>query len=179
MALKKNEKEAIVAELTEAFRAAPNVVFVRYAGLRVKDIEELRSKLFATDVHYHVVKKTLLERAFSAAGMGDIKPRELEGQIAVGYSLTDEIAAPKVLAQFAKDHEALQFAGGVVEGKLVDAAYVKKLSLIPSRGELYGKLLGTIQNPVRGFVGVLHATLSGFVYALEARRSQLASVPQA
>ena len=61
-----------------------------------------------------------------------------------------------VLAKFAKQYPALELVAGIVEGNYNDQAGIQALSQIPSREELLGKLLGSIQSPITNFARVLN-----------------------
>jgi len=84
----------------------------------------------------------------------------------VGYN--DEVAAAKLIADFAKGREGIEVVGGLLEGSFVDASAINQLSSLPSREELLAKLVGSINMPVSGFVNVLAGNLRGLVYALNA-----------
>jgi len=132
------------------------------------EIEELRGKCIEEGVGYSVAKKTLLNIALEKAGIKDIDTKSIEGSLATVFGMEDEVAPAKILAEFAKDHEALEIKGGILEGKLAPAEEIIKLSKLPSKAELYAKVVGSINAPVSGFVNVLAGNLRGLVYALNA-----------
>ncbi|MEK7073213.1 MAG: 50S ribosomal protein L10 [Patescibacteria group bacterium] len=159
------QKEATLKGLVEVMHGMKSVVFANYEGLKVQEIETLRKACKDQGVYYGVAKKTLLTRAFAEAGVA-MDPATIDGNFATVIGLTDEVAPAKVLAAFAKDHEALVIKGGILEGKLIDVAMVKTLSKLPSRTELLGRLVGTLNAPVSGFVNVLAGNLRGLVTVL-------------
>jgi len=168
MALSRKQKEQIVKDLTETLSRTKSVVFADFQGLKMPEIEELRSKCIEEGIGYTVAKKTLLNLALEKAGIKDIDTKSIEGSIATVFGLEDEVAPAKILAQFAKSHEALEIKGGILEGALVPIEEVVKLSKLPSKAELYAKVVGSINAPVSGFVNVLAGNIRGLVYALNA-----------
>lgn len=163
----RQEKEQVVEDLAEAIAKMRSVVFANYEGLKVKDIEELRRNLKKEGMKYLVAKKTLLRLALQKAGK-DLNPKALVGNFATIISFDDEVAPARMIAKFAKDHEAMKIVGGVLENKMIDSKAVIALSKLPSKQELLAKLVGTINAPVSGFVNVLAANLRNFIYLLNA-----------
>ena len=144
-----------------------SVVFANYEGLPVKDIEALRRELKVAGIDYTVAKKTLLGLAAKAAHL-DLNPKEVEGNFAVVISYEDEVAAAKILAKFAKDHEALRVVGGVLQGKMISSAMTLALAKVPSKKELLGLLVGSLNSPIFGFVNVLAGNLRGLLTVMNA-----------
>ena len=168
MALTRKQKEQIVKDLIDNLSQTKSVVFADFQGLKMPEIEELRGKCIEEGIGYSVAKKTLLNIALEKAGIKDIDTKSIEGSLATVFGVEDEVAPAKILAEFAKDHEALEIKGGILEGKLVPVEEVIKLSKLPSKPELYAKIVGSINAPVSGFVNVLAGNLRGLVYALNA-----------
>lgn len=161
------EKEAVVQDLTEKLGRMRSMVFANYEGLTVKEVEELRRELAKAGVTYSVAKKTLLARAMELAGTS-IDPRTIAGNFGTAIAFEDEVAPARIMATFAKQHEALRMVAGVLEGKLLDKAAVVALAKLPSKQELIGKAVGSIAAPLSGFVRVLAGNLRGLVYTLQA-----------
>ncbi len=171
MAKSRQKKEQSLTEVTSLLKDARGVVFADYAGLTVKDMQELRRALRAKGVAYEVIKKTLLARALKAAGLASVDAAALQGMVSVAVSGTDEVEAAKQLVEFAKTHEKLKVLGGVLEASFVDKAKVAALAKLPGKQELLGKFVGTLSAPLSGFVNVLQGNLRGLVQVL----SQVAS----
>lgn len=127
------KKEEVVNEITERVKNANSIVLFDYRGLTDAEIVELRRKLREENSSYKVYKNTLTKRAFDKLS---IKLDDcLEGPSAIATS-DDEIAAIKVLAEFAKTHPALELKGGYVDGKVASLEELNKLATIPSRDGL-------------------------------------------
>ena len=169
MAKSKLQKQEILRDLTAKINDSKSVVFTKFNGLGVKDNELLRRELKANDSEYYVAKKTLLNIAFNDSKIEGVNVEELEGNIAVIFGYEDEVAPARLVNNFKKDHKGkIEFVGGVLENKFITAAEVTNLALLPSREELYAKLVGSINSPVSGFVNVLAGNLRNFVQVIKA-----------
>ena len=167
MAKTRAQKEEKLVELTDKLSKMKGAVLVDYRGLKVKDAQKIREKSWAEEVDYEVIKKTLLKLALKGAKLeGTVDPKALEGNIGMVVGYTDEAATAKFAATASKEIEAFKILGGLFEGKFVSAAQVKALASLPSRVELLGQLVGTLQAPVSGFVNVLAGNLRGLVQVL-------------
>ncbi|NTV41142.1 MAG: 50S ribosomal protein L10 [Candidatus Moranbacteria bacterium] len=172
--LTRNQKHELVKELTEKIKAAKSAVFVDFKGLKVKDVTTLKRTLRASDVQYVVVRKTLIDIALKNAGIEGADIAGMEGQIALSLSNADEVSGAKIIDEFTKTNENLKVLGGTLGNQLMDAAQVKALAKIPSKEQLLGQLVGTLNAPVSGFVNVLAGNLRGLVQVLNAVKEQKA-----
>ncbi len=164
----KQKKQEISRDIKERLAKSKSVVFTSFNALTVKENEALRNELVAGQAEYYAAKKTLLARTLSEANI-DVDARSFDGQVAVTFGYADEVGPAKILAKFVKDTEGrIKFLGGILEGKFIDAAGVTALSALPSKEELYAKIVGSINAPVSGFVNVLAGTLRSFVGVLSA-----------
>lgn len=164
----KQQKEALVQQVTESIKSSKALVFANYKGVTVKDITAIRQELRKSGSSWQVMKKTLLNIALKNAGV-EVDARALEGQVGVAFS-HDEVAAAKVIADFQKAHKevTLSIEGGALGTKALSAAEVKALSKLPSQDEMRAKLVGTLQAPIASFVRVMGGNLSGLVQVLKA-----------
>jgi len=168
MSLNKAQKGDMIKELADQIKSAKSVVFADYQGLSVKDIKSLRKQLREKGVKYQIAKKTLIKIAAKEAGYDEIPKDILAGPVGAAFASGDEIAAAKIIYQFAKKNTNLKLRGAFFEGRVLSVEDTKKLATLPSKEELIAKLLYLIKYPIQGFHGVLHGTLSGFVRALKA-----------
>lgn len=127
------KKADVVNEIADRVKNASSVVLFDYRGLTDAEIMQLRRKLRESESSYKVYKNTLTKRAFDSLSIS--LDDCLEGPSAMATS-NDEIAAIKVLADFAKDHPALELKGGLVDGKVTSLEELKVLATIPSRDGL-------------------------------------------
>ncbi len=168
MAKTKQEKKEILDNLTDNLSKSSALVFCDYKGLNVKDVSELRNLCREKDVEYFVAKKTLLKLALEKAGITDIDPSQLEGNLAVAFGYSDEVSAAKVLNDFSKEHEELEILGGVLESHFIDINEVKNLAQLPTKDELLARFVGSLNSPISGFVNVLAGNLKNLVGVLSA-----------
>ena len=140
------KKEEIVNEITERVKDAASVVLFDYRGLTDAEITELRCKLRESESSYKVYKNTLTKRAFDKLSIN--LDECLEGPSALATS-NDAIAPIKVLADFAKDHPALELKGGYVDGKETSLEELKALATIPSRDGLLTMLAAGLMEHVK------------------------------
>lgn len=164
MAITRQQKEVMFSELKDSFQKAKGVVFAQNNGLTVEDFSALRKSLRSKGVKTKVAKKTLMKLAAKEYQL-DVTDDILEGPIAVAFSMDDEVAAAQEIYRFAKTHENIKLMGGVFEGKVIGQSMIMQLAQLPSRKELYAKLVGTMKAPISGFYGVTSGVLRGFIQA--------------
>ena len=148
-------KQPIVDEIISNVKEAESVVLVNYSGLTVEQDTALRKELREAGVQYKVYKNTMMKRAFAGTDCEELS-QHLEGTNALAISTADATAPARILAKYAKQFPALELIAGVVEGAYNDQAGIQALSQVPSREELLGKLLGSIQSPITNFARVLN-----------------------
>jgi large subunit ribosomal protein L10 len=169
--MSKTERQATVESLTELLKGSPNVFVTDFSGLNVLRMTELRRRLRGAGVEYVVVTNTLAQRAFAANGVHALD-EHLAGPTGLVLSGTDAMAGAKVLTDFAKEFEKPAIKIGLVDGRPVTAAQVKRLADLPPREVLLAQLAGYIQAPMAQFAGVMNGLLYQMVGALEALRAQ-------
>lgn len=167
MAKTREQKESSVAALNDKLDQAKSAVLIDYKGLKVKETEELRKSLRQKSVDFHIAKNTLVKIALKKHGI-EFDAEIFKKPIAIAFAMEDEVAPAKEISLFAKKHEALEILGGILEKKMIDAAAVKQLALLPSREELLAKMVGSIASPLSGMVNVLVGNLRGLVNVLQA-----------
>ena len=148
-------KKPIVDEIANSIKDAQAIVLVNYSGLTVEQDTIMRKELREAGINYKVYKNTMMNRAFEGTACEELR-QHLEGTNALAISETDATAPARILAKFAKQYPALELVAGIVEGNYNDQAGIMALSQVPSREELLGKLLGSIQSPIANFARVLN-----------------------
>jgi large subunit ribosomal protein L10 len=165
--LTRQQKEELVAEVSEQIRTAKSTVFADYRGTGVNELNALKKDLRKEGVILRVMKKTLITRAANDAGVEfDAKP--LDGQVAIVISMDDEVAAAKILADYGKETEKMTLLGGILGSSVLSQEQVVALSKIPSRDELRARLVGALKSPISGFVNAMAGNIRGFVQVLKA-----------
>jgi large subunit ribosomal protein L10 len=165
------DKVADVAELVEEFRSSDAVVLTEYRGLTVAQITELRRTL-GSDVTYTVVKNTLARRAAKEAG-AEALVDEFSGPSAVAFVKGDPVEAAKGLRDFSKAHAALVLRGGLMSGRVLDAAEIAKLADLESREVLLSKLAGAMKASASQAVSLFAAPLAQTARVVDALRQQV------
>lgn len=175
MAVAKAKKDEILKSLDAKFSRAQAVYFADFRGLTVKQLGGLRAKLREQGVDYQVAKKTLMKLSMKNANLPEVPKELMQGPVGAAFGYEDVIMPVKLLHEYAKTAENLEILGGLVDGKFVSKSEAKSLALLPSREELYAKLVGSLMSPISGFHGVLHGLLSGFVRVLKAQSDKQGS----
>jgi len=172
--MKKQDKEKVVAELTERLRASETLLVADYRGLTMPQIDALRSRLLESGARFTVVKNTLTRRAAEAAGAEALLAL-LEGPSAIAFLETggDMVAAAKALADSARETKVLAIRGGVMQGRSVTAEEIEALATLPALDVLQGQVLGAIVAPLTTFVALLNAPLQDLLGLIDARIEQL------
>jgi len=165
MRLYRQDKEKLVSEMNESLANAKTVVLVNYQGLKVKEIYELKKKLFEQGIKFQIVKNTLLKIALKNSGI-TANNEALKQPVAAVWGFEDEIVPAKLTVEFMKLAEKLQLVGGIVNKNYVEASTIKQLASLPGREELYAKLVGTLNAPMYRLVNVLQGNLRSLVYIL-------------
>ena len=148
-------KQPIVEEIKGYAADAKAAVLVDYRGLTVEQDTRLRKQLREAGVVYKVYKNTMMNFAFKGTDYEALAPY-LEGPSAVAIAKDDATAPARILGKYAKDIEALEIKGGVVEGIAYDAKGISAIASIPGREELLSKLLGSLQSPITNLARVLN-----------------------
>lgn len=151
------QKKAIVAALAEKIKASASGILVDYKGINVEDDTKLRAELRKAGVEYSVIKNTLIAKACDEVGY-ELRD-SLKGMTALAISMDDPVVAAKILADYAKDHDNFVLKAGYVDGRTLDADGVKALAETPSKEVLLGRILGSLQSSLYGFVYGLQAII--------------------
>lgn len=172
--MKKEDKERVVADLTERLRTTETLVVADYRGLTMPQIDELRTKLIEHGARFAVVKNTLTKRAAEAAG-ADALLALLEGPTAIAFleSDGDPVAVAKALVDAARDTRVLEVKGGLLEGRPIEAGEIESLAKLPPADVLRGQVLGAITSPLTAIVGLFTAPLQDLYGLIDARIEQL------
>jgi large subunit ribosomal protein L10 len=167
--MNRNEKQDVVTELAGKFKEASAIFLADYRGLTVAEFTEMRHELDKVQAQIQVVKNRLMKRALSDEGCSELE-EFLLGPTAVTFIEEDAVGAAKVLAKYQKEFEPLEIRAGIVRGEVVGPEQFEALSKLPSKEELYAKLLGTLLAPASSFVRALQGVSEKLVRVLAAIR---------
>lgn len=171
MAISKDKKQTLVADLTELLSSSKMTVFARYQGLTVAELQELRKNARENGVKIKVVKNRLVRVALGEIAVyKDTDTTGLTGQLLYAVSDSDEVAPAKVLAEFGKSHDALQIAGAINDmGNNLSEDEVKSLASLPSKNELIAQVVAQLLSGVTDSISALSGGLPGIISGLEAK----------
>src|SRR5580704_4523416 len=156
MAVTKQKKAQQVEKLTKDLTNVSNVVVATYTKMTVSQDYELRKALRGAGAKYQVVKNTLAERAAKGTKVeGALK--DLAGVTSIAYTTGDPVAMAKALTKYAKDAPEFSFKVGVVEGRVINIKEIEALATMPSKEELYSKLLFLLNAPAQRLVTAMGA----------------------
>lgn len=171
MALKLEDKKALVAEVNEVARRALSAVAAEYRGLTAGKFDELRTKARDNGIYLHVVKNTLAARAVEGTEFECLKPA-LVGPLLLGFSLEDPGAVGRVIKDFAKANDKLVVKAIAVGGSLYGAKDIDRLASLPTKEQAIALLMGTMKAPVGKFVRTLAEPTAQFVRTVKAVADQ-------
>ena len=169
MAISKDKKTTLVADLTALLSDAKSTVYARYQGLTVAELQELRATAREAGVKIKVVKNRLVRVAMKEIAIyKDTDTTGLTGQLLYAISDSDEVMPAKILANFAKTHEALCLAGGFSDlGVALSESDVKSLSTMPTKNEMIAQVVATLLSPMNDVISATSGSLSGIISGLE------------
>lgn len=171
MPVTRERKEELVALLADNLGKAQALILTDYRGLPVAELSKLRRQLRGMKSDLHIVKNTLVELALQRAGL-PVPTELLDGPTAIAFCMTDIPGTAKALEDFLKDKD-IKVKGAIMSGKVLKGAEVAMLANLPTREQLYGRLLGTINAPATNVAGVIASGIRQVVNVLQARVRQM------
>lgn len=169
----RSAKETLITEIKDRFGRMSSAVFLDFQGLKVEDVNKLRTAFRKSGVDYRVVKNTLVKEAIKDLDWSASVGGTLVGMTGVAWSYEDPSAAAKIVRDFRKQNDKLRVKAGIVEGQMLDSnAVEQQLAAMPGKDELRGMFLATLQAPLQNFVALLNAPAQNFAYLLAAKKDQ-------
>jgi large subunit ribosomal protein L10 len=156
MAVTRAKKTEQVEKLGKELQNVSSLIVTTYSKLTVAQDYELRKTLRTSGAKYLVVKNTLSERAAKGTKVEEVL-KNLTGVTSIAYTSGDPVALAKALSKYAKDNPECAFKSGVVEGRVISINQIQALATMPSKEEIYAKLLFLINAPAQRLVTVMNA----------------------
>lgn len=169
--MNRDEKVAIVSELSETLTRAKLAVVADYCGLKVSEFQKIRVDLKECDSEVRVAKNSLLKRAVTDTDLSDLSGYFV-GTTAVVTAYSDPVAPAKAITRFAEENDKFVIRAAALDGEKISVDNLFALSKLPTKEVLLGQLLSTWSNVPTGLVQVLSAVPRNFVYALRAIQEQ-------
>jgi large subunit ribosomal protein L10 len=155
LSLNRNEKAAVVTDVSAQAARSQTLALAEYRGLTVEQLNKLRVDARAKGVYLHVLKNTLARRAVAGTPF-EAAQGAMVGPLIYGFS-EDAVAAAKVISDFARTNDKLVIKGGAYAGKALNAEGVKALAAIPSREVLIAQVAGLLKSPMQRMAAVVAA----------------------
>lgn len=167
-------KQEKIEEIKSKLEKAKVAIITEYKGMTVEEIQNLRRELQKVSGDYMVTKNTLAKIALKGTEF-EVLNDTFKGPIAVAFGFEDQAAPAKVLAKFIKEKKKGVVVAAALDGQLLSAEQTKALADIPSKEELYAKMLGCVNSPATGIAGAVNAVMSSLVRAIDAVAKQKAA----
>jgi len=154
LAITKEQKKELVKQYGDWLERSESWVIAEYTGMTMKDMDTLRSSVREAGGEFHVVKNTLVKRAFKNAGI-DFEEEHFLGSTAIGFAFEDPPALAKAINEFAKESKFLNIKVGYLDKQMMSVAEVKALATLPPLPVMRATLLSTIMAPASQLVRTL------------------------
>jgi large subunit ribosomal protein L10 len=171
MALTKDKKNDVIAEVSELLHSSKMTVVAKYQGTTVKALQGLRRQAKDNGTKVKVVKNRLVIQAMKKVdALKGVETNELQGMLLYAFNSEDEVAPAQILADFAKSNPTLEFVGAISsEGKFLGADEVKALATLPSKENLIAQVVATLLSPVNDVTNALSGNLHALLDGVEAK----------
>ena len=160
-----------ISQMKEKIEKAKVAIVTDYKGLSVEEITKLRREIQKEDGDYMVTKNTLAKIAVKGTEY-EVLADVLTGPVAIAFGYEDQVVPAKALAKFIKESKKGEILAAAMDGKLLSAAEAKALATLPSKQEIYAKMLGCINSPASGIANSINAVMSSLTRAMAAVRDQ-------
>jgi len=164
-AMDREQKAALVDRIADRLGDAEAIFAVDYRGISVPQAAELRAKLAESGATFSVVKNRLAKRAVERAGTAELE-QLFDGPTALTFVKGDAVTAAKAIATFAREHQILEYKGGIMDGAPLEPDQFKAIARLPGLDVLHGQLVGVTASPLTGLIRGLASMLSGLAVAL-------------
>ncbi len=167
----KSEK---IDEIKAKIEKAQVAIITEYKGLTVEEITNLRRSIQKDGGDYMVTKNTLTKIAVKGTEYEALADK-MVGPIALAFGFNDPVTPAKAVTKFIKDTKKCEILGAVLDGKLLSVEETKALANLPTKEELFAKMLGSINSPASGLVGCVNGVMAQLTRAMAAVRDQKAA----
>ena len=172
MALSRENKEKVIAQLAEKLSRSQALIITDYRGLSFQELTVLRNRLRGESCGYHVVKNRLVRLAMEKGGI-PFPETLFDGPTGIGFCYRDVVGPAKALVEYAQENPTLSIRGGIMEHQILTGAEITSIAQLPSRETLLAQLIGQLQTPIVHLASTLQGPIRNLTYLLQARKEQL------
>lgn len=166
--MQRNDKNKIIEEIKEKVSRSNGMYLADFTKITVEQINELRREFYKAGVEYRVVKNTLVHKALEAVtGYDKVYPK-LVGPTAIAFGYDDPIIPAKIIKKFSDKNQNLKVKACIIEKQIYEGSELNNIATMPSRPEMIASILGSIDAPASGLVGVISAVMRDLVSVLDA-----------
>jgi len=159
-------KEVSTDRIKKNLKESDSLFIINYLKLSSPDMSALRQSLRDSNARLFVVKNTVARRALKDAGLEAVI-NTVDGPCGLVFAKDEPVSVSKALYDFVKAHEQLKLQGGYLQEKVLTKSDIEALAKLPSKDVLRAQVVGALNAPISGFVGVLSQTLKKFIYCLD------------
>ena len=167
LAVSKKRKETLLEEYKKTLQSNSAIVFTDYAGLSVKQLENLRKKLRETGGEFFIVKNSIVKRAFVEIGLSEPEGG-IVGPTAIGVASEEIPAMVKTIVELTKEAEVFEVTGAIIDGVPVGAAQIRRLADLPPMPVLQAQFLALLNTPATQMAGILTGSMRQLLNVLKA-----------
>jgi large subunit ribosomal protein L10 len=164
--MNKGEKRQKAEALHQELEKSRTVILSGFEGITVAQDFDLRRRVARIGAKYKVVKNSLIERASQGTPL-EPATKELSGTTSLAYAQEDSVALAKVLTAYARENPLLKFKSGVVEGRVVSLVDLNALATLPSKEQLFSKVLFLIKSPAQRVASTLSGVARNLAYVIQ------------
>ncbi|NIA10782.1 MAG: 50S ribosomal protein L10 [Nitrospiraceae bacterium] len=166
--MRKEKKKEVIEEMTAKLKGQKNLIIVDFSGIKANDMASFRKGLKNENIFYRVVKGNLLKLAFKNAGF-TLDDSIFEGPVGVAIHENEPVVLSKKFVDFKDEDDKLLFKvkTGLIDGEWVSKEDIERIAELPSKDELYSKLVYLLESPIQRLVTVLQKPTRDFVVVLD------------
>jgi len=169
----KKVRELMVKEMKDIFDHKKGFIFTNFENIKASDFDRFRQKVKTASTRFLIVRKRLGRMALEDAGLLELETVFDENKnIGLIIVEDDPVAVAKLLKEFSKENKGFEVSSGYLEGRVLSQEKIKELADLPGREQLLAMVVGTLNAPISGFVGVLAAVLRSFCCVLNAYKDK-------
>lgn len=170
--MNKQDKETIISGIKEKLDKATSIYLTDFAGLTVKETNELRDELFHANVDYKVFKNTLIKKALEGgdnkfSAKFDIISEHLKGPTGVIFTYDDPVSPARIIKKFYDKSEKPKLKVALVEDVAYDRTKLNDLASLQSKSEVISSIIGSLHAPISGIVHTINAVFRDLASIVE------------